>query len=360
MQPHHSRKRLTVGVAAIAVGALALLSGCAGSPGSGNPTNGGDDAAGGDLVIATYGGPTGDAFQEVYFDAYTELTGGQITQVPADVARYVSMSEAGDSEWDSIDADGFAVVDWVDKGIVQELSPDVPRADMVDEKFANYSAGGYTQSFLIAYRVSAFDEAPQSWADFWDTEKFPGKRGWPGYYIGTAEAALMADGVAPDDLYPLDFDRAFTKLDELRPDLTIIDSYAGLSQGLQAGSFDMALVPNGRGLDLMKESDDFAMQWNQNIFYPWTGWTISAGAPNAAGMNTLLTIMNDPEKQAEFAERTGYGPTQSAAYDLLSPEAAANLPGTEEHTAVAAPVDTEVLAGQTDEYIERYSQWLAQ
>ena len=31
----------------------------------------------------------------------------------------------------------------------------------------------------------------------------------------------MADGVAPDKLYPLDVDRAFKKLEEIKPNITV-------------------------------------------------------------------------------------------------------------------------------------------
>ncbi|MBA2697365.1 MAG: extracellular solute-binding protein [Nocardioidaceae bacterium] len=59
---------------------------------------------------------------------------------------------------------------------------------------------------------------PATWVDFFDTKKFPGKRTFPkSIYAGTAEIALMADGASRDDLYLIDFDRAFAKLDETRP-----------------------------------------------------------------------------------------------------------------------------------------------
>ena len=48
-------------------------------------------------------------------------------------------------------------------------------------------------------------------------KKFPGRRALRNHPIATLEAALMADGVAPDKLYPLDVDRAFKKLEEIKP-----------------------------------------------------------------------------------------------------------------------------------------------
>lgn len=341
---------------AIALGACMTL----GAPLLAACGSGSDSGSGGrQVVVADYGGVTDEGYKAAYFKDFTQQTGIKVVTASADMARYIAMAKAGTSQWDTIDADGFAVVDMTDRGLLQKLPDSVPRSDTVSGKYRDYSAGGYTQSFVLAYRKSAFKTAPTSWADVWDTKKFPGKRGWPNYYIGTAEAALLADGVQASGLYPLDFDRAFAKLDKLKSSLTIYDSYAAVTQGLQAGSVDMALLPNGRAAVLAKDDPDIAIMWEQNIFYPWSGFTIPKGAPNAEGMAKLLTYMQDPKRQAAFAEKTYYGPTLKAAYDLIDPKVAAELPGTPEHKALAVTVDTPALAAQTDEYIKRYSAWVA-
>src|SRR3546814_20081773 len=77
-------------------------------------------------------------------------------------------------------------------------------------------------SYVIGYdgdRIKG--PGPQSWADFWDMKRFPGKRGMrrtPNYSL---EFALMADGVPADRVYPMlrtpaGVDRAIRKLDEIR------------------------------------------------------------------------------------------------------------------------------------------------
>jgi putative spermidine/putrescine transport system substrate-binding protein len=340
------RRRVTASAVTVAV--AALLTGCGGS------ANGSSE----DLVLATWQGPIADAAQAAYYDGFQEETGISVTQVPADYGRYVSMLESGNPDWNSYEADGFDVLNWADEGWTEELEEDIPRGDLINPEVADYAVGGYGQAFVLVYRESAFETAPQNWADFWDTEKFPGKRGWPGFHPGTAEAALMADGVPADELYPLDLDRAIGKLDEIRPSLSIYDNYASLAQAFQAGSVDMAFQASGRAADLAKNDPDVKIVWNQNVF-SYAAQTITAGMPNSDAMQELARYMSDPERQAEFAEKSGYAPPSSEAFEHLSEEAQEYMPGTPERLEVAAIVDDVALQDQVVEYADRYSTWLA-
>jgi len=85
-------------------------------------------------------------------------------------------------------------------------------------------------------------------------KKFPGRRALRNHPIATLEAALMADGVAPDKLYPLDVDRAFRKLEEIKPNVTVWwTSGAQSAQLLTTAEVDMVMAWNGRITALTKE-----------------------------------------------------------------------------------------------------------
>jgi putative spermidine/putrescine transport system substrate-binding protein len=348
-----SRRTTTVVSALLGLAVASTLTACGGSDSSGS------DGGSGQVVFANYGGPVGEAFKSVYWTPFTEESGIKVVSADADPARYVAMMEAGSSEWDTLDGDGFADVSYIQKGLVEKLPTSVPRSDMVDPEYQDYLAGSYTQSFVLAYDSTALPEAPTSWADFWDTKKFPGKRGIGNYYMGTAEAALLADGVSGDALFPLDLDRAFAKWETLRDDLTVSESYAAAVQSLQSGSVSMILVPNGRAAVLAQQDPDIKVMWEQNVFYPYTGFTIPKGSPNPEGTAKLLAFMQDPQRQADFAEKTFYGPSIKSAYDLISPEVAEQLPGTPEHIAEGVTVDTTALAEQNDDYVKAFNDWVA-
>lgn len=315
-------------------------------------------AAAEQVVVATYGGAFLKALETVFFKDFTQETGIPVVAVEANEGRFVAMAKSGSSEWDTLDSAGFSVIEWAKTGVLQKLPPEVPRSNLVSEAYRDYAGWVYGQSYVLVYDSSALQNPPKSWADVWNVKDFPGKRGWPTDPYGAMEAALMADGVGQKDMYPLDFDRAFAKLDELRPEMTVYTSYAASIQGLQAGSVSMALVPNGRAFALMNQDPRFKIMWEQNIYMPST-FPLTVGAQNVEGAAKLFTFMADPARQAKFAEAIGYAPTVAEAFPLLAPELAAKLPGTPEHMAMALVVDEAVLAEQNTELLNAYGNWVA-
>jgi hypothetical protein len=80
------------------------------------------------------------------------------------------------------------------------------------------------------------------------------------------EAALLADGVPRDKLYPLDVDRAFKKLEEIKPNITVWWTSGGQSaQLLHDGEVDMTMIWNGRASAVMKDDPDVAFTFNDGI-----------------------------------------------------------------------------------------------
>ncbi|MFX6226322.1 extracellular solute-binding protein, partial [Acinetobacter baumannii] len=61
--------------------------------------------------------------------------------------------------------------------------------------------GAFVWSTVLAYNADKLKTAPTGWADFWDTKKYPGKRGMKKSAQYNLEFALMADGVPTKDVY---------------------------------------------------------------------------------------------------------------------------------------------------------------
>jgi len=235
----------------------------------------------------------------------------------------------------------------------------VNRSDMVDPPYQDYVSGGFAYSFCQAYNAKSLNgRKPETWADFWDVSKFPGKRAWPKFYLGTAEPPLMADRVAKDKMYPLDLDRAFAKMSELRRNMLFYESYAQAEQMLESGAVELALIPNGRVYDLQQRGAPIEMIWNDAVLLPWEGPVVPKGAPHADAMFALMSVMADPRNQAKMAKATGYAPTVSKAYDFIDDATAENLANSPEHKRNALTVDAAALARQNAAYSAGYTKWL--
>ena len=353
-------RRQVIRDGAALTGALAfpgLLAAC----GSDSPSKSGSAGkAGGKVVYADGGGTTRDARRTAFLDPFQKQSGIQVISADGDSAKFKLMAQRGKSQWDLNDYDGYALIADTKDNLIQKLPGSVKRDDLVPQKYWPWVTGAYTQSIVAFHPEQAFKGAqPESWADFWDVKKFPGKRAFPGVFYGTIEAALLADGVSPDQLFPLDFDRGFAKLDELRPNMMLFTSYGEGQQMVASGNSPFGVSFNGRVFALNQQGQKMTTVWNQSVFYPWSPQAIPRGAPNPNGAFELLDFMSTPEPQAEFAKLTGYGPTNSKALALLDDAVRSQLPNAPDHVKSVATVDQEALSLQIDEYIKRFSTWLA-
>lgn len=344
----------------LSIGGLAMVPGLAACGSSESKSGNGGAKASTKVVFADYGGTTREAQVEAYYKEFTKRTGIEVVSATADPAKFILMAKSGSSQWDLMTAGGFLAIQYIGDGLMEKLDPSVTRCDRVPEEYQDYIAGGYAQSYNIGFRTDAYDgKKPETWADFWDTEKFPGKRAFPGIYSATIEAALLADGVEPDQLFPLDFDRGFAKLDELRDHLLMFNDFGQGQQFLQANSVGMALLPIGRISALQDQGVPVETVWNHAITDLYTAAAIPTGAPHLDAAFKLVDHMSQPETQAEFARLSGYAPTQSAAFDLLDEKTLSRLPATPEHLKIAAVRDLKILAEQQPEYVKRFTAWLA-
>ncbi len=322
-----------------------------------SPSEDASAAAGGSLVWADYGGSTNAAFTDVYFDDFTEETGIEVISTTIAGAVQYEMFDGGEGDYD-LQMTGLAEIELYRDNLL-ELPDSVPRGDLLSEEVADYAVGTMQIGYAQGYLDETFpDGGPTNWADFWDVETYPGMRAVPGeYHDYMFEAALIADGVAPEDLYPLDFDRAIAKLDELKPYLTYYTEYPQVQQLLSSGSVAIAFGPNGLFAGLSNEGMDVTVVWD-GAFVEANMFVIAATAPNAENAFALAEFLADPERQAAFSERTNYGPSMSEAFDYMDEELIERLPNAPSHTAII-PADPAGRAAAYEESIDRYTAWLS-
>ncbi|NIE79523.1 extracellular solute-binding protein [Asaia sp. As-1742] len=154
-------------------------------------------------------------------------------------------------------------------GVVQTLPVSTSAAVANNPPASPCGIAAGEDSLVLAWdRGRLGDEAP-SWSDFWDIARHPGKRALRLDPRGTLEIALMADGVAPGDIYtalasPAGVDRAFRKLDQLRPYLVWWRTPEEASRIMSSGAALMLSTPHDRLADLGDKAS-FAVQWRQSL-----------------------------------------------------------------------------------------------
>jgi len=171
--------------------------------------------------------------------------------------------------------------------------------------------------------------------------------------------ALLADGVPADRLYPLDIDRAFKKLDQIKPHIKVWWREGNQSQQLvRDGEVDMMSIWNGRASELKEAGVPVELVWNGAVRSTST-WCVLKGAPNRKLAWEFIQFAVQAKPQAEFNRRLYYGPTNPAAFEFIPHDIAVVLPTYSENLAVSIREDDEWEADRIVALEERFTQWLA-
>lgn len=350
-------KRITAVVSALVLVVMALA-GCGSS---------GDSASSPTLTLVTWGGTTADGIRQAIADPFTKETGiaTNVTE-PVDYGKYTAQIEQNQVTWDWVDLEAFFIIahrDWwapVDPNVVKIDPADViqlpgGQGTNVDGLMP---AGSY--SFAISYRTENQKPHPTTWAEFFDTAKFPGKRAIYNSPFGMLEVALLADGVPFDKLYPLDVARAERKLESIRGDLVFWNSGAELQQIMTSGEADFAFAWNNRIADIQKKGAPVAIEWNENLQDGGFNVTPKNG-PRVAETMKYFGFWAQPQIQADYAKTTGYSPALKSAFDLLPEEDKPYYNAYPENMAKAVgTINLDWWAKNYDATVEQWSTWAGQ
>ncbi|ROO89128.1 putative spermidine/putrescine transport system substrate-binding protein [Actinocorallia herbida] len=315
------------------------------------------------VVYADFGGTTREARVKAFFDSFTKETGVKVVPTMTVDAVQAKMQDGEKGDYDALPAGVYELYRSLKLGHIEKLPADVTRNDSLDKDAQDYAWGTFIVANTQAYLDKAFPggTGPQNWKDFWDVEKFPGKRGWPGTgysFEGTIESALLADGVPMDELYPLDWERGFAKLDELREHMVFYTEFPQVQQFMVSGTVSVAKAPSGLFFALNNKGEKTHIVMNE-AFQSANISITASGSPDKDAAFALAHWMSDGKRQAEFAKLTGYGPGNQAAFDFIEPELAKQIVNSPENDAKSLKADNHYLGEVYDEYVEKYTQWLS-
>ena len=217
--------------------------------------------------------------------------------------------------------------------------------------------------FVMAWdqRVVSDAKGPKTWAEFWDPQAFPGKRSLYDKIdsAGILEAALMAEGVPFDDIYPLDVERALKSLDALGTDNIVWHATPEEAiQQLTSGALPLATSWNGRvGIARRDEGAEIGFTPNQAVLLG-DYLVVPKGAPNAKlAFEVINFIVTDAKAGAEYAKLTNYAIANQAAIDLLPPEMAERLPTSPALEGKILVKDDAWWAANLESTSETFKQW---
>ncbi len=338
------------------------------------------------LVVATLGGPAQDAMVQAFFSPFTAQTRIAIHSITWDglLATLQDRARTGTAPDQSLVLmDNASVLIACRQGLLLPIDPgQVP--DLIQnghgrpdrDAISRCGLGAFRMNLALAWDRSRIDSTP-NWSDFWDVARHPGKRGLLRSPRGTMEIALLADGVAPADVYRVldsaaGLDRAFRKLDQLKPYVVWWATSDQVVHVIQSGDVLMTLAPN----DVVAAANlaghrNFDIQWQQSID-TILSWAIP-GRPAATGSDPgqapgqtddrlararqLLSFMADPAHQADFVSRDpGIGLLQDAvpADQTLSTDSQA----ASQHRRGALREDDAFWATHLDAIEARFDVWI--
>ncbi|MGE7368883.1 ABC transporter substrate-binding protein [Neorhizobium sp. NPDC001467] len=316
-------------------------------------------ASAADMVFTSWGGTTQDAQKQHWADTFSAEGGVNVTQDgPTDYGKLKAMVESNNVAWDVVDVEGDYAVQAGNAGLLEKLDFSIIDKTKLDPRFVtDYSVGSFYYSFVIGCNKDAVDACPKSWADLFDVAKFPGKRTFYKWSApGVIEAALLADGVPADKLYPLDLDRAFKKLDTIKSEIVWWDSGAQSQQLLASAEAPFGSFWNGRLTALAQTGVTVETSWTNNITAA-DALVVPKGTKNKEAAMKFIANATSGKAQAEFATMTGYAPINTDSPKLMDEDLRKTLPDQQAETQVNA--DMSYWAAHRDEIGTRWYAWQA-
>lgn len=343
-------------------------------------------AAKADITVVSYGGAYTVSQQKAYGESWEKKTGKKINWVAFNggLGEIRAQVEAGKILWDVLDVFPHQALIGCREGLFAKLPRDkftpAPDGTPMDEELLVPLPNDCVVPNIIWSWVAFYDktrfpgEKPKTIADFFDLEKFPGKRSISAFPQGNIEIALVADGVDPKKVYqvmdtPEGIDRAFAKLETIKDHAVFWSSGEQPVEFVKSGEVVMAIAYNGR-------VGDAIIGMGEPLVYIWDGqvldvewFVVAKGSTNYDEALDYVIHASAPEQQAAQAKWITYGPMRRSGLAIIAanepwyktganvmphmPDRAELMP----RTVVADPKWWADKGGKTS---ERFKAWMGQ
>ncbi len=317
------------------------------------------------LTVVSWGGSFQEAQRKALFRPFAEQFGIKVVEdSPSSAQKIMAMVKAKNVTWDVVDLGSYYPDNLGRQGYLEPIDYTVVDKTDLLEKFAGeYHVGTITYSTVMAYRTDVFpgDKAPKSTADFWNIKDYPGRRSLYDHPMANITYAMVALGYPYDQIYPLTeekLDKAFKKLEEIKPHITVWwTAGAQPAQLLADKEVVMASAWNGRVEVVKREGKPIDIVWN-GAALQGDSWCIPKGTPNKELAMLFVAWQALPDVNWRTSKYISYGPINKKSFDKVAPIYKGSLPS--DHVDVQVQTDFSWWSKHYTEIVERWREWKLQ
>lgn len=318
----------------------------------------------GEVRIVSYGGTMQDAVRKAYCEPFEALSGIKVRDIAgADLNKVKAMVDTGNVDWDVVQLSRSSVKNLMKKGdYFEKLNYDLVDTANIDETYRyEYALDMLVWAEVLAYRTDAFKGAvPAGWADFWDTKKFPGDRALGGAGPSTPELefAVMAAGVRPEKVYPIDIDKAFASYDKIKASVVKWwETGAVPVQLLTDREVVMTSVWNGRMAAIQAAGVPAAVSWDQGLLKR-DCWAVPKNSPNRANAMKFIAFATMAIPQANLSMLIPYGGVNNKSIEYLPESRLPLLPSAPAIKSKLVNFNYDWWVDNRDTVIARWNKWI--
>lgn len=314
------------------------------------------------LVVVNTGGDWGECQRKSFADPFTAAHGVEVIDAPfSDDAQLKAAVETKVFDADVIYPSPSLALDTLGEQYLEPIDySQVDKTQLVPGTYTDYAIALDLFSWAFGYRTDTGAAAPTTWEDFYDTTKFPGKRGLVSWDYSTVMiGALLADGVAPEDLIPIDVDRALKKLNTIKDDIVWFDTGSAGQDLLSSGEVSYIQLYANRITSLRSSGDPVEVVWDGQILQAdYLG--IPKGSPNVATAQAFIAFVTSKDVNGDFSYCQPGAPSNSES--TVNPAIVDELPTShldQRHVVSSAPEIAGWFEDNLDSVTEKFSAFQA-
>jgi len=314
-----------------------------------------------DLTVVAGGGALQDHMRRTLFSTFA---GGPVVDTAYDynVGPIRAMVQARNVTWDVVLVEAPDLIRGCEDGIFERIDYSVvDRNKFMPGGATTCGAGAIGWGVAVFYDEARHANGPATFQEFWDTQRFPGRRTLRRGARITLEAALMGDGVAPADVYrvlatPAGQARAFAALDRLRPNLVFWTGGQQPIELVNSGEVAYALGFVGRTANGIRAGARYNLRWS-TLLYAYDSWAVVRGSSNTAAAMRLIQHITEPGPVMELTKLWPINPATAAVAN--DPDVRARNPlMMTNHQAGGLEINTEFWLEYGPDLEQRFASWV--